>query len=144
MASEDSKEGAPEIEDGQCILLLKSHFTFHRAKMLTANVEILRIQAARDTGALKEAKDKLEKRVEELTWRLDIEKHLRVLTCTLSITVKTKQITASSIENDLASNLLHVTTTSVVSMAKFYMHVCQSKWATDLSYWLQRIQAITN
>ena len=36
------------------------------------------IQAARDTGALKEAKDKLEKRVEELTWRLQIEKRLRV------------------------------------------------------------------
>ncbi|KAJ1377259.1 Dilute domain, partial [Sesbania bispinosa] len=34
--------------------------------------------AARETGALKEAKDKLEKRVEELTWRLDIEKHLRI------------------------------------------------------------------
>lgn len=36
------------------------------------------IQAARETGALKEAKDKLEKRVEELTWRLQIEKRLRV------------------------------------------------------------------
>jgi len=36
------------------------------------------VQAARETGALKEAKDKLEKRVEELTWRLDIEKHMRV------------------------------------------------------------------
>lgn len=35
-------------------------------------------QAARDTGALKEAKDKLEKRVEELTWRLQLEKRLRV------------------------------------------------------------------
>ncbi|KAK9125622.1 hypothetical protein Scep_014468 [Stephania cephalantha] len=34
--------------------------------------------AARETGALKEAKDKLEKRVEELTWRLDIEKHMRI------------------------------------------------------------------
>ncbi|XP_057816575.1 myosin-17 isoform X2 [Cryptomeria japonica] len=33
--------------------------------------------AARETGALKEAKDKLEKRVEELTWRLDLEKHMR-------------------------------------------------------------------
>ncbi|KAF7837931.1 myosin-17 [Senna tora] len=33
--------------------------------------------AARETGALKEAKDKLEKRVEELTWRLQIEKSLR-------------------------------------------------------------------
>lgn len=34
--------------------------------------------AARETGALKEAKDKLEKRVEELTWRIEFEKHLRV------------------------------------------------------------------
>ncbi|XP_077247781.1 myosin-like protein XIF [Tasmannia lanceolata] len=34
--------------------------------------------AARDAGALKEAKDKLEKRVEELTWRLDFEKHMRI------------------------------------------------------------------
>ncbi|KDP33878.1 hypothetical protein JCGZ_07449 [Jatropha curcas] len=33
--------------------------------------------AARETGALKEAKDKLEKRVEELTWRLQLEKRLR-------------------------------------------------------------------
>jgi len=40
------------------------------------------VQAARETGALKEAKDKLEKRVEELTWRLDVEKHMRV--CRLS------------------------------------------------------------
>ncbi|XWS17453.1 hypothetical protein CRYUN_Cryun33cG0069200 [Craigia yunnanensis] len=32
--------------------------------------------AARETGALKEAKDKLEKRVEELTWRLQLEKRL--------------------------------------------------------------------
>ncbi|RHN49424.1 putative myosin ATPase [Medicago truncatula] len=35
------------------------------------------IQASRETGALKEAKDKLEKRVEELTWRLQLEKSLR-------------------------------------------------------------------
>ncbi|KAF8403986.1 hypothetical protein HHK36_012096 [Tetracentron sinense] len=34
--------------------------------------------AARETGALKEAKDKLEKRVEELTWRLEFEKHMRI------------------------------------------------------------------
>ncbi|GLJ44110.1 hypothetical protein SUGI_0919840 [Cryptomeria japonica] len=33
--------------------------------------------AARETGALKEAKDKLEKRVEELSWRLQLEKRLR-------------------------------------------------------------------
>lgn len=37
------------------------------------------LQAARETGALKEAKDKLEKRVEELTWRLQLEKRLRVI-----------------------------------------------------------------
>ncbi|CAJ1976262.1 unnamed protein product [Sphenostylis stenocarpa] len=35
------------------------------------------IQAAKETGALQEAKDKLEKRVEELTWRLQLEKGLR-------------------------------------------------------------------
>ncbi|KAF7148962.1 hypothetical protein RHSIM_Rhsim03G0230800 [Rhododendron simsii] len=33
--------------------------------------------AARETGALQEAKNKLEKRVEELTWRLQLEKRLR-------------------------------------------------------------------
>ncbi|KAK9100805.1 hypothetical protein Scep_024235 [Stephania cephalantha] len=33
--------------------------------------------AAREAGALKEAKDKLEKTVEELTWRLQLEKRLR-------------------------------------------------------------------
>ncbi|KAG5514547.1 hypothetical protein RHGRI_035823 [Rhododendron griersonianum] len=34
-------------------------------------------KASRETGALKEAKDKLEKQVEELTWRLQLEKRLR-------------------------------------------------------------------
>ncbi|XP_008785355.2 myosin-11-like [Phoenix dactylifera] len=34
--------------------------------------------AARETGALKEAKDKLEKKVEELTWRLQLEKRKRM------------------------------------------------------------------
>ncbi|XP_019445659.1 PREDICTED: myosin-12-like isoform X1 [Lupinus angustifolius] len=48
-----------------------------RAKVAKKELRMLRM-AARDTGALKEAKDKLEKRVEELTWRLDIEKHMRV------------------------------------------------------------------
>ncbi|CAH1446365.1 unnamed protein product [Lactuca virosa] len=33
--------------------------------------------AARETGALKEAKDKLEKQLEELTWRIQLEKRLR-------------------------------------------------------------------
>ncbi|KAH9699057.1 Myosin-11 [Citrus sinensis] len=35
------------------------------------------IQAARETGALKEAKDKLQKTVEDLTWRIQLEKRLR-------------------------------------------------------------------
>ncbi|KAG4947683.1 hypothetical protein JHK87_043690 [Glycine soja] len=48
-----------------------------RAKVARKELRKLRM-AARETGALKEAKDKLEKRVEELTWRIDIEKHMRV------------------------------------------------------------------
>ncbi|XP_051143772.1 myosin-12-like isoform X2 [Andrographis paniculata] len=48
-----------------------------RARIARKELRKLRM-AARETGALKEAKDKLEKRVEELTWRLDIEKHLRM------------------------------------------------------------------
>lgn len=36
------------------------------------------LQASRETGALKEAKDKLEKQLEDLTWRLQLEKRLRV------------------------------------------------------------------
>lgn len=38
-----------------------------------------KFQASRETGALKEAKDKLEKKVEDLTWRLQFEKRLRVI-----------------------------------------------------------------
>ncbi|GER57807.1 myosin family protein [Striga asiatica] len=48
-----------------------------RARIARRELRKLKM-AARETGALKEAKDKLEKRVEELTWRLDIEKHLRM------------------------------------------------------------------
>ena len=46
---------------------------------LLVNYSCKFIQAARETGALQEAKDKLEKRVEELTWRLQLEKRLRVM-----------------------------------------------------------------
>jgi myosin-5 len=35
-------------------------------------------QAAKETGALQAAKNKLEKQVEELTWRLQLEKRMRV------------------------------------------------------------------
>lgn len=48
-----------------------------RSKVARKELRMLKL-AARDAGALREAKDKLEKRVEELTWRLDFEKHLRV------------------------------------------------------------------
>ncbi|VVA20335.1 PREDICTED: myosin-17 [Prunus dulcis] len=48
-----------------------------RAKVARKELRKLRM-AARETGALKAAKDMLEKRVEELTWRLDFEKHLRI------------------------------------------------------------------
>jgi len=36
------------------------------------------VQAAKETGALQAAKNKLEKQVEELTWRLQLEKRMRV------------------------------------------------------------------
>lgn len=53
----------------------------HGSSKLVAHAHLLYqcFQAARETGALKEAKDKLEKRVEELTWRLQLEKRLRVI-----------------------------------------------------------------
>ncbi|CAN6309346.1 unnamed protein product [Urochloa humidicola] len=47
-----------------------------RARIARKELRKLRMEA-RETGPLKEAKDKLEKRVEELTWRLDVEKRLR-------------------------------------------------------------------
>ncbi|KAJ9183778.1 hypothetical protein P3X46_007589 [Hevea brasiliensis] len=47
-----------------------------RARVARRELRKLKM-AARETGALKEAKDKLEKRVEELTWRLQFEKRLR-------------------------------------------------------------------
>ena len=39
----------------------------------------LLFQASRETGALKEAKDKLEKKVEELGLRIQLEKRARVM-----------------------------------------------------------------
>ncbi|KAJ4953949.1 hypothetical protein NE237_030781 [Protea cynaroides] len=47
-----------------------------RGRVARKELRALRM-AARETGALKEAKDKLEKTVEELTWRLQLEKRLR-------------------------------------------------------------------
>eukprot|EP01018_Ginkgo_biloba_P007667 Gb_30020 [translate_table: standard] len=43
-----------------------------------ARIELRKLKvAARETGALREAKNKLEKRCEDLTWRLELEKRLR-------------------------------------------------------------------
>lgn len=42
------------------------------------------LQAAKETGALQAAKSKLEKEVEELTWRLQLEKRMRVEFLSLS------------------------------------------------------------
>lgn len=75
-----------------------------------ANNETILTQDARDTGALKEAKDKLEKRVDELTWRLDIEKHLRVR---LSIPASVQYY-------------------SVILLFKYHINVCHLKLATAL------------
>ncbi|KAJ0499977.1 putative myosin ATPase [Helianthus annuus] len=47
-----------------------------RGKMARKELRELK-RKARDTGALKEAKDKLQKQLEELTWRLQLEKRLR-------------------------------------------------------------------
>ncbi|PKI76829.1 hypothetical protein CRG98_002815 [Punica granatum] len=43
--------------------------------------------AARETGALQAAKNKLEKQVEELTWRLQLEKRMRVSVTATSFTI---------------------------------------------------------
>lgn len=48
-----------------------------RARMARGELKKLKM-AARETGALQAAKNKLEKQVEELTWRLQLEKRMRV------------------------------------------------------------------
>ncbi|CAL9157727.1 myosin-17-like [Musa acuminata AAA Group] len=59
--------------------LQKATLTYQCAwRQRLARKELRKLRmAARETGALKEAKDKLEKRVEDLTWRLQLEKRLR-------------------------------------------------------------------
>uniref|UniRef100_A0A0E0AA18 Myosin motor domain-containing protein n=1 Tax=Oryza glumipatula TaxID=40148 RepID=A0A0E0AA18_9ORYZ len=47
-----------------------------RGKIARKELRKLKMEA-RETGALKEAKDKLEKKVEELTWRVQLEKRMR-------------------------------------------------------------------
>ncbi|XP_035838614.1 myosin-6 [Helianthus annuus] len=50
--------------------------SFWRARLARKELRLLR-QKAKDTDSLKEAKSKLEKEVEELTWRLQVEKRIR-------------------------------------------------------------------
>ncbi|XP_071709398.1 myosin-6-like [Rutidosis leptorrhynchoides] len=50
--------------------------SFWRARLARKELRKLRV-ASRETGALQEAKSKLEKEVEELTWRLQVEKRIR-------------------------------------------------------------------
>ncbi|CAN1271199.1 XI-E [Linum perenne] len=47
-----------------------------RGRVARRELRMLKMEA-RETGALKEAKNKLEKQVEELTWRLQLEKRMR-------------------------------------------------------------------
>uniref|UniRef100_A0A803LAF0 Myosin-6-like n=1 Tax=Chenopodium quinoa TaxID=63459 RepID=A0A803LAF0_CHEQI len=49
-----------------------------RCKVARSELRKLKM-AARETGALQAAKNKLEKQVEELTWRLQLEKRMRVI-----------------------------------------------------------------
>jgi hypothetical protein len=71
---------AQEAQDGMLLTLtLCGSPVFHTMVQTSTLYFMNHLQAARETGALKEAKDKLEKRVEELTWRLGLEKRLRVV-----------------------------------------------------------------
>ncbi|CAK9140657.1 unnamed protein product [Ilex paraguariensis] len=55
----------------------RNEFRHRKQTKAAITMQHPQFQAARETGALKEAKDKLEKQVEELTWRLQLEKRLR-------------------------------------------------------------------
>ncbi|KAL6005214.1 hypothetical protein ACLOJK_005776 [Asimina triloba] len=67
------REAAIVVQTGLRAMAARNEYRYRRRTKAA-----IIIQAARETGALKEAKDKLEKRVEELTWRLEFEKHMRI------------------------------------------------------------------
>ncbi|KAL5213002.1 hypothetical protein ABZP36_023849 [Zizania latifolia] len=69
-----AEEAAIMLQIGLRAMSARKEFRFRRE--MKAGVHI---HAARETGALKEVKDKLEKCVEELTWRLGLEKRLRTV-----------------------------------------------------------------
>ena len=95
-----------EIYLWECYSEIKAHLHFpflHSLWDAVLLVELVRpvflitiffweLQAARETGALQAAKNKLEKQVEELTWRLQLEKRMRVslfLYCLLVFQIQT-------------------------------------------------------
>ncbi|KAH0857951.1 hypothetical protein HID58_086212 [Brassica napus] len=57
-----------------------------RSKIARGELRKLKM-AARETGALQEAKNKLEKQVEELTWRLQLEKRIRGMVSSLEMKI---------------------------------------------------------
>jgi cell division protein FtsB len=64
--------------------LALSHFAFSGYMLIFLLLFFFMIlnvcpQAAKETGALQAAKNMLEKQVEELTWRLQLEKRMRVI-----------------------------------------------------------------
>nr|GMD55737.1 myosin-17-like [Ipomoea batatas] len=66
------RHSAITLQTGMRAMVARDEFRFRKQTKAS-----IKIQASRETGALKEAKDKLEKKVEELTWRLQFEKRLR-------------------------------------------------------------------
>lgn len=66
-----------------CLLILflsLFKIAFHQVCLILSFPQyIIYLQAARETGALKAAKDQLEKRVEDLTLRVALEKRSRVI-----------------------------------------------------------------
>ncbi|GFS43442.1 myosin family protein with Dil [Actinidia rufa] len=67
-----ARSSAIRLQTGLRAMTARNEYRFRKQTKAA-----ITIQAARETGALQEAKDKLEKRVEDLTWRLQLEKRLR-------------------------------------------------------------------
>lgn len=59
--------------------------SFYILNFIIALFRYLLWQEANEAGALRLAKNKLEKQLEDLTWRLHLEKRLRVILVTLGI-----------------------------------------------------------
>ncbi|CAL5369487.1 unnamed protein product [Camellia sinensis] len=71
-----------------------------RGKVARRELKKLKM-AARETSALQAAKNKLEKQVEELTWRLQLEKRIRVMVDKLAAENKKLKALVSSLEKKI-------------------------------------------